>query len=209
VAKDLDKDVKGQTKEIVDEIDRLLAKCGSGKTKLLSALIWLTDIRNRAPMNEVWTAWVDPKNMPARACVEAKLADPNALVGSWSSPRSDTRERSVSADLDAIFERNYARVEPYTLLMMAQVRSIFDRLVEVRELPGDCIEFGAFRGGLSFFLGLCIVDMGLAKRVAMLDSFQGLPPPDEALDAPFEQGTMASDLQEVLRVRAELGSTPW
>jgi enamine deaminase RidA (YjgF/YER057c/UK114 family) len=80
VAKDLDKDVKGQTKEIVDEIDRLLAKCGSGKTKLLSALIWLTDIRNRAPMNEVWTAWVDPKNMPARACVEAKLADPNALV---------------------------------------------------------------------------------------------------------------------------------
>jgi hypothetical protein len=111
----------------------------------------------------------------------------------------------VSADLDAIFERNYARVEPYTLLMMAQVRSIFDRLVEVRELPGDCIEFGAFRGGLSFFLGLCIVDMGLAKRVAMLDSFQGLPPPDEALDAPFEQGTMASDLQEVLRVRAELG----
>jgi len=31
-------------------------------------------------MNEVWTAWVDPKNMPARAGVEAKLADPNALV---------------------------------------------------------------------------------------------------------------------------------
>jgi enamine deaminase RidA (YjgF/YER057c/UK114 family) len=23
---------------------------------------------------------VDPKNMPVRACVEAKLADPNALV---------------------------------------------------------------------------------------------------------------------------------
>ena len=80
VAKSLDKDVKGQTKEIVDEIDRLLAKCGSSKSKLLSPTIWVTDIRNRAPMNEVWTAWVDAKNLPARACVEATLADPKALV---------------------------------------------------------------------------------------------------------------------------------
>ena len=39
-----------------------------------------TDIRNRAPMNEVWTEWVDKKNLPARACVEARLADPKALV---------------------------------------------------------------------------------------------------------------------------------
>lgn len=80
VAKNLDKDIKGQTKEILDEIDRLLAKSGSGKSKVLTATIWVTDIRNRAPMNEVWTAWVDAKNLPARACVEAKLADPRALV---------------------------------------------------------------------------------------------------------------------------------
>jgi len=80
VAKNLDKDIKGQTKEILDEIDRLLAKSGSGKSKVLSASIWVTDIRNRAPMNEVWTAWVDAKNLPARACVGAKLADPRALV---------------------------------------------------------------------------------------------------------------------------------
>ena len=80
VAKDLGKDVKGQTKEILDDIDRLLGKCGSHKSKVLQAHIWVTDIRNRAPMNEVWTAWVDPKNLPARAWVEAKLADPKALV---------------------------------------------------------------------------------------------------------------------------------
>jgi enamine deaminase RidA (YjgF/YER057c/UK114 family) len=80
VAKDLAKDVKGQTREVLDEIDRLLAKCGSSKSKVLSATIWVTDIRNRAPMNEVWSAWTDAKNLPARACVEAKLADPRALV---------------------------------------------------------------------------------------------------------------------------------
>jgi len=80
VAKDLAKDVKGQTQEVLAEIDRLLAKSGSHKSKVLQAQIWVTDIRNRAPMNEVWTAWVDAKNLPARACVEAKLADPRALV---------------------------------------------------------------------------------------------------------------------------------
>jgi enamine deaminase RidA (YjgF/YER057c/UK114 family) len=80
LAKDLSKDIKGQTREILDEIDRLLAKCGSSKSKVLQCHIWVTDIRNRAPMNEVWTEWVDKKNLPARACVEAKLADPNALV---------------------------------------------------------------------------------------------------------------------------------
>jgi enamine deaminase RidA (YjgF/YER057c/UK114 family) len=80
VAKDLNKDIKGQTKEILDEIDRLLAKCGSSKSKVMQCHIWVTDIRNRAPMNEVWTEWVDKNNLPARACVEVKLADPKALV---------------------------------------------------------------------------------------------------------------------------------
>ena len=80
VAKKLEADVKGQTKEVLDEIDRLLAKSGTNKSKVLTATIWVTDIRNRAPMNEVYTAWADPKNLPARACVEAKLADPRALV---------------------------------------------------------------------------------------------------------------------------------
>ena len=80
VAKNIDQDVKGQTRDVLADIDRLLAKCGSGKSKILQATIWVTDIRNRAPMNEMWTAWVDPKNLPARACIEAKLADPRALV---------------------------------------------------------------------------------------------------------------------------------
>ncbi len=80
VAEDLKKDVKGQTKEVLAEIDRLLAKAGTSKSKVLSATIWVTDIRNRAAMNEVWSKWVDPKNLPARACIEAKLADPAGLV---------------------------------------------------------------------------------------------------------------------------------
>ena len=80
VAKDLTQDVQGQTAQVLAEIDRLLAKCGSGKSKLLQATIWVPDIRLRGAMNEVWTKWVDPGNLPGRACIEAKLADPAALV---------------------------------------------------------------------------------------------------------------------------------
>ncbi len=80
VPRNLKNDIKGQTAEVLAEIDRLLAKCGSSKSRILSATIWLTDIRNRPALNEVWSAWVDPKNLPARACVEARLGTPDTLV---------------------------------------------------------------------------------------------------------------------------------
>jgi enamine deaminase RidA (YjgF/YER057c/UK114 family) len=79
-ADDQSKDSKGQAEEILAKIDKLLAACGSNKSKVLTATIWVSDIRNRANMNEAWTAWADPKNLPARACVEAKMADPRCLV---------------------------------------------------------------------------------------------------------------------------------
>ena len=69
-----------QTKNILDRIDGLLAEAGTDKSKLLSATIWLADIGLFNEMNEVWDAWIDPENPPARACVESKLAAPDFTV---------------------------------------------------------------------------------------------------------------------------------
>ena len=80
VAKNLDQDVKGQTKQVLDDIDRLLAKCGSNKSKVLQATIWVTDIRNRAPAGSSRRPRRSKSRSSARACIEAKLADPKALV---------------------------------------------------------------------------------------------------------------------------------
>lgn len=74
------KDTIAQTKDIVDQIDGLLARAGTDKTKILSANIWITDMKNFAAMNSVWDAWVSPGNTPARATVEANLATPDYLV---------------------------------------------------------------------------------------------------------------------------------
>ena len=71
---------KGQTETILKKIDALLASAGSNKTKLLSATIYLADMKKYDEMISAWDAWVDPMNTPARATVEAKLAQQKYLV---------------------------------------------------------------------------------------------------------------------------------
>ena len=80
IANDTSNDIKVQTQRILDDIEELLIAAGSNKASILYAQIWLTDIRMRDAMNEVYFAWVDNKHLPARACVEARLADPKNLV---------------------------------------------------------------------------------------------------------------------------------
>ena len=80
VAEDPSADTKGQTEQILRKIDGLLKQVGSDKSKLLSAQIFVSDMRHFADMNSVWDAWVDKENTPARATVEARLANPKMLV---------------------------------------------------------------------------------------------------------------------------------
>jgi enamine deaminase RidA (YjgF/YER057c/UK114 family) len=72
--------VKAQTEAVLKKIDDLLGAAGSSKANLLSTTIYLTDIRTFDEMNAVWDAWVSPGNTPARATVEARLANPKYLV---------------------------------------------------------------------------------------------------------------------------------
>ena len=63
-----------QTSDILNSIDALLAEAGTDKSRLLTANIWLSDMKDFAQMNEVWDAWVVEGHTPTRACVESKLA---------------------------------------------------------------------------------------------------------------------------------------
>src|ERR1700753_3074773 len=72
--------VTKQTQDILATIDGHLAKAGTDKSKLLSANIYITDMKNFAEMNAVWDKWVSPGNTPARATVQAQLANPDYLV---------------------------------------------------------------------------------------------------------------------------------
>lgn len=74
-AKDRSASVKAQTAEILRSIDALLKEAGSDKSRLLTAVIYLADMRHKAQMDEAWHEWVDPQNTPARACVETRLGN--------------------------------------------------------------------------------------------------------------------------------------
>ena len=80
VADDAKQDVSGQTKQVLAAIDALLADAGTDKTRVLSASIFLADMADFAGMNAVWDSWVSPGHKPARATVEAPLAQPGWKV---------------------------------------------------------------------------------------------------------------------------------
>jgi enamine deaminase RidA (YjgF/YER057c/UK114 family) len=76
VPDDTSKDITAQTAEVLAKIDKLLAQVGSDKTKILSAQIFLPDMGDFAGMNAAWEQWVAAGRTPARATIEAKLANP-------------------------------------------------------------------------------------------------------------------------------------
>src|SRR5471030_2770521 len=87
-ADDTKADVKGQTKQILDKVDKFLKEAGTDKSKILSANIWLTDITTLGQMNEVGDSWTPPGNAPA------------ALPSRPSSPTRRSRSRSWCSALN-------------------------------------------------------------------------------------------------------------
>ena len=80
VPTDLAGDIRQQTIEVLDAVDRVLAELGSSKSAILSVQVWLADMADFAGMNAVWDQWVDPDHLPARATGGVALARPGMRV---------------------------------------------------------------------------------------------------------------------------------
>lgn len=80
VCKDATKDIRDQTETMLEKVDELLIEAGSDREHMLSATVYVRDMKDFATMNEVWDAWVPEGHAPARACVEARMARPELLV---------------------------------------------------------------------------------------------------------------------------------
>jgi enamine deaminase RidA (YjgF/YER057c/UK114 family) len=75
-----DADIRAQVSNVLAQIDQVLELHGTDTTRLLQAQIWLADINDRAALNEIWSAWLPEGHAPARALVQAVLADPRWRV---------------------------------------------------------------------------------------------------------------------------------
>jgi enamine deaminase RidA (YjgF/YER057c/UK114 family) len=80
VAEDLSKDMTGQARSVFAQIDQLLAAHGSGKDKLLTALIFVTNMKDKPAMNAVWQEWLAPANLPTRATIGVSDLEPNVRI---------------------------------------------------------------------------------------------------------------------------------
>lgn len=80
VAADANAGIAEQTQTMLDKVDALLEQAGSDKAHILSATIYIRDMKDFAAMNGVWDSWVEEGCAPARACVEARMARPELLV---------------------------------------------------------------------------------------------------------------------------------
>ncbi|MGY8664304.1 RidA family protein [Bradyrhizobium sp. UFLA05-109] len=73
-------DISDQTRDVLSKIDALLAEAGTDKSRLVAVNVFLPHITDFEAMNRIYDAWVDPERPPARACVEARLADPDLRI---------------------------------------------------------------------------------------------------------------------------------
>lgn len=80
VAADGSQDIAGQTRQVLAQIDALLARAGTDKSKLLMVQIFIKDLTEFPALNEVYEQWVAPGNAPPRATVQAALAKPEWKV---------------------------------------------------------------------------------------------------------------------------------
>jgi enamine deaminase RidA (YjgF/YER057c/UK114 family) len=69
-------DIRGQTRQVLAAIDKLLAEAGTDNAHILMAQIFLPDLADFAAMNEIWEDWVAPGDAPPRATVCGSLAQP-------------------------------------------------------------------------------------------------------------------------------------
>ena len=76
VAADGTQDITGQAKQVLAQIDGLLARAGTDKSKILMCQIFIVDLAEFPALNAVWEQWVAPGHAPPRATVQARLAKP-------------------------------------------------------------------------------------------------------------------------------------
>jgi enamine deaminase RidA (YjgF/YER057c/UK114 family) len=80
VCKDATQGIKEQTETMLEKVEALLEQAGSDKEHMLSATLYIKDMKDFAEMNAVWDSWVPEGHAPARACVEASMARDALLV---------------------------------------------------------------------------------------------------------------------------------
>ena len=62
-----------QTKSALAHIDATLQEAGTDKSRILTAIVYIADMKRKPDMNRAWDEWADRSSPPMRACLAVTL----------------------------------------------------------------------------------------------------------------------------------------
>lgn len=73
-------DITAQTKQVMANIAAILTEAGANWDNVVKTSVFLSDLTNFTPMNQVYAQYFPEKTAPARACVEVSRLPKDVLV---------------------------------------------------------------------------------------------------------------------------------
>ena len=73
-------DITAQTQQVMVNIEAILSEAGAKWENIVKTSVFLTDLANFVPMNQVYAEYFDEDTAPARACVEVSRLPKDVLV---------------------------------------------------------------------------------------------------------------------------------
>ena len=73
-------DITAQTQQVMTNIEAILTEAGANWNDVVKTSVFLTDLANFSPMNQVYAEYFAEDTAPARACVEVSRLPKDVLV---------------------------------------------------------------------------------------------------------------------------------
>lgn len=102
----------------------------------------------------------------------------------FSSKHQAKMTDTITPDMgrDQTFMSLFEQVKPYTMTSVEALFALYSGVNHVldRNIPGDFVECGVWRGGSSLLVALILKQRGISNRkVVLYDTFAGMPAPTE------------------------------
>ena len=73
-------DISQQTQQVMTNLGAILKEAGTSWENVVKTSVFLSDLNNFVPMNQVYASYFDEATAPARACVEVARLPKDVLV---------------------------------------------------------------------------------------------------------------------------------
>ncbi len=112
-----------------------------------------------------------------------------------------------STELPGFVRKHWDKVKKLTLVDPFRMGKIVDLVIRTKDIPGDILEFGSYKGGTGILMGLLLKELGSDKKIHLFDSFEGLPDPDTTKDKGYRKGQFRSNYDKLQAEVEQYGLT--